>query len=32
MRKNLISRTSRGRILTEQGKIFLQEIKWMIKN
>jgi len=27
MRKNLISRTSRGRILTEQGKLFLQEIK-----
>lgn len=24
MRKNLLSRTSRGRILTEQGKIFLQ--------
>jgi Holliday junction DNA helicase RuvB len=27
MRRNLISRTSRGRILTEQGKIFLQGIK-----
>jgi Holliday junction DNA helicase RuvB len=26
MRKNLISRTSRGRILTEQGKVFLQGI------
>jgi Holliday junction DNA helicase RuvB len=27
LRKNLISRTSRGRILTGQGKLFLQEIK-----
>jgi Holliday junction DNA helicase RuvB len=27
MRKNLISRTSRGRILTEQGKLFLQGVK-----
>jgi len=27
MRRDLISRTSRGRILTEQGKIFLQELK-----
>lgn len=27
MRKSLLSRSSRGRILTETGKIFLQEIK-----